>query len=370
MSLDDQWGQSEPVDETATERTEGTTLREVAGGTRLEPRRALLIIRQVLKALAESHAAGTVHGDIKPEHILILPGLGDDRVKVIDLAAVAPKPARDPVYGAPELALGAIDHRADIYSTGAVLYELLTGHPPFFADDPDALRRLHAYAPMQTLKQRVPGVAFVDVIESLVATALEKKRDARYQSANDMIAAIDRALDAVEEAMVLARQAAEGGQTPQDESLMLLAKELLPATAASANEPLVPNNLTRHVPTLSWPTRAGLAVRRAIARLTRTQRRVFALGAAVLGMLLVIGFVTCRSHNGASPKNGVDRVPGWIRDLEQAKTCDERRDTIRELSRAGDRRALPALRRVEAQACVQLDAAAAIERITNTSKSH
>jgi hypothetical protein len=93
------------------------------------------------------------------------------------------------------------------------------------------------------------------------------------------------------------------------------------------------------------------------------------LSAAALGMLVVIAMVTCGGHKDTS-RTGVDRVPGWIRDLEQAKTCDERRDAIRELSRSGDRRALPALRQVATQACVQLDATAAIERITNTSKSH
>ena len=70
------------------------------------------------------------------------------------------------------------------------LYDLLTGHPPFFADDANALRRLHAYAPIQRLEQRVPDLPFVDLLEPIVGRALAKKRDARFQSAGEMIAAL------------------------------------------------------------------------------------------------------------------------------------------------------------------------------------
>ena len=435
----------------ATERPAGRTLREVAGGKRLEPRRALLIIRQVLEALSAAHAVGAVHGDIKPEHVTILPGLGDDRVKVTDFAVAAltgTRPIGDPVYTAPESAFGSIDERADLYSTGAVLFELLTGHPPFFADDPDALRRLHAYAPMQTLKQRVPDVSFADLIETVVATALEKKRDARYQSANDMIAAVDRALDALEQTM----PPAPGERTrDQDASLMLLAQELMPKPPA-APEPLVPNNVAREVPKLSLPTRAQLALRRGLSRLLATRfgralqahRKPVALAAGALGVLvLVIAIARCggdkaprkvapppsaedpkaylergrvamakghedeamtayerafrfdaalasdahvidavnhlasskdadvrhrafalADHRGFAAK--LDRVPGWLLDLEQATDCDEQKAAIGSLAGTGDRRALPALQKAKAQACVEADATAAIQRISKS----
>jgi serine/threonine-protein kinase len=73
----------------ATERPEGKTLRTVAGGKPMDARRALLIVRQVLEALAAAHAVGAIHGDVNPQHILITPGLGDDRVKLIDFGVAA-----------------------------------------------------------------------------------------------------------------------------------------------------------------------------------------------------------------------------------------------------------------------------------------
>jgi hypothetical protein len=266
----------------------------------MEPRRALLIIRQVLEGLAAAHAVGAIHGDVTPEHIVITPGLGDERVKLTDFGVAAltgAMRAGDPVYCAPEAAFGRVDGRADLYAAGAVLFELLTGHPPFFADDANALRRLHAYAPMQTLKQRVPDLAFADQLEPVVSTALAKGRDARYQTAGDMIAALDPVLQAIEEAAAAPREAASERRRKPNDSLLLLAKDLMPSSSgAGPVEPLVPVNVAREVPELPWPSRARMAVSRAVSRvraLPQKQRRLLAAGGAGLVLVLVVALVTC-----------------------------------------------------------------------------
>lgn len=318
MSLDEEWEQPEAIGAgkpdtsellVATERPTGRTLRELTAETRLDQRRALLIIREVLEALGAMHAAGEIHGDVTPENIVVLPGLGDDRIELRGgvAKAGAAKPG-NPVYSAPEAALGGIDARADIYSAGAVLFELLTGRPPFFADDPSALRRLHAYAPVQTLTQRALGASFPDALEHVVATALAKKRDARFQATADMIAALDPALQAIEDAEERPQleQHAERRRIPND-SLLVLAKDLMPkppSPTGPATELLVPVNVDRKVPELPWRTRAGLALRRLLARarpiaaklglakLGATQKRILVGIAATLVLVLVIVVAT------------------------------------------------------------------------------
>src|SRR5262249_2791194 len=135
----------------------GTTLRKLTADQLLGQRRALAIVRQVLEALAAAHEIGAIHGDIKPENIAIIPGGRADRVTLLDLGLAtlgADVGSGDTRYLAPECALRRMDARSDLYAIGAVLYELLTGSPPFIAKDGEALRRLHAYAPPPPLQQR------------------------------------------------------------------------------------------------------------------------------------------------------------------------------------------------------------------------
>lgn len=290
MSLDEDWG-------TEAEPGGGTTLRELIAGKPLEQRRALLIIRQVLEALAATHAAGEIHRDVRPENIFITTVLGKDTVKLGSAAAAGATKTGDPVYRAPESALGAVDARADIYAVGAVLFELLTGRPPFFADDADALRRLHAYAPVQPLKQRAPGVSFADGLEATVATALAKKRDSRFGSAAAMIEAVDRALTAIGEPAPATPPSSEPGEDAND-SLRLLAQDLMrPIATADASVPLVPENVGRAVPELPWRSRAGQSVRRSLARLSARlgipRTRLVGALAAALAVGLVVAVVMC-----------------------------------------------------------------------------
>jgi eukaryotic-like serine/threonine-protein kinase len=252
------------------ELVRGISLRtHLEGG--IDQRKALMTMRQVLLALAAAHDQGVVHRDIAPENIKITKGNdGSDLVKVLDFGVAKligdagwTSALGDLRYISPECALErAADGRADLYSAGAVLYELLTGHPVFEADDVAALVRLHAYAPIQPLRQRAPGRTFTPELEQLVADALHKTSDKRYRSAFEMMRALDLALRSLPEPVA---PAPATGRAKTD-SLEVIARELAPAKPDIV--PLaVLANTSRTVRALPWWTRLYRFVRRIVSRL-------------------------------------------------------------------------------------------------------
>ena len=193
-----------------TELVRGLSLRAVLDHGRVEPLRALAIVRQVLEALAHAHRHGVIHRDIKPQNIIVLDAGQGDRVKVLDfgvaklvddtravldertLTCVDYNVFGSPRYIAPESVLGhPIDPRTDIYSVGAVLFELLAGCPPFDDDDPMVMLRHHASTKAPTLAERAPDRTFTPELEYLVAEALAKRPERRFSSATDMISTLD-----------------------------------------------------------------------------------------------------------------------------------------------------------------------------------
>jgi serine/threonine-protein kinase len=173
----------------------GRTLRrELTFGGRIPVARALDILTAVLKGLQAAHSAGFVHGDIKPENVL----LGDrGEVKVTDFGLARAIEDGDhrasllmgtAAYLAPEQASDRTpDPRSDLYSTGILLFEMLTGHVPFRADSPDDVLSLH-----QT--QRVPDPStFIEVesgIDDLCERATAKNPADRFQTATEMLIAV------------------------------------------------------------------------------------------------------------------------------------------------------------------------------------
>ncbi len=198
----------------ATELIAGGSLRELMDRGPIEPQRALSIVRQLLDALDAAHALGVVHRDIKPENVMVA---GGDVIKVLDfgvaklladtvaglgeanLTSVGFSIFGSALYIAPESVTGQpVDARIDLYSTGAMLFEMLAGVPPFNDEDPTVLLRKHAFEPAPTLQQVAPSKHFAPEIESLVARALAKAPDDRFRSAADMIAAVDAVLRTLE----------------------------------------------------------------------------------------------------------------------------------------------------------------------------
>ena len=181
----------------------GRTLRDIIReGRKILPERALEITSGVLAALDYSHRAGIIHRDIKPGNVMLTPS-GD--VKVMDFGiARAVSDASSTMtqtaavvgtaqYLSPEQARGeTVDSRSDVYSTGCLLYELLTGRPPFVGDSPVSVAYQH-------VREQAPPPSSLDEdltpeLDAIVMKSLAKNVGDRYASAAAMKADIDRYL--------------------------------------------------------------------------------------------------------------------------------------------------------------------------------
>ena len=181
----------------------GRTLRDILReGHKILPERALEITSDVLSALDYSHRAGIIHRDIKPGNVMLTPS-GD--VKVMDFGiARAVSDAQSTMtqtaavvgtaqYLSPEQARGeTVDSRSDVYSAGCLLYELLTGRPPFVGDSPVAVAYQHVREQAAPPSQH--DTALPAAIDAIVMKSLAKDVEDRYQSAAAMRNDIERYL--------------------------------------------------------------------------------------------------------------------------------------------------------------------------------
>ncbi len=185
------------------EYVDGVTLRQLlSSGRRLLPERALEITAGILAALDYSHRHGIVHRDIKPANVMLTRG---GEVKVMDFGiaraiadSASTMTAASTVMGtaqylSPEQARGeVVDARSDLYSTGCVLYELLTNRPPFIGESPVSVAYQHvgeAPVPPSSIDPSVPVA-----LDAIVMKALEKNREQRYQSAAEFRSDVERAI--------------------------------------------------------------------------------------------------------------------------------------------------------------------------------
>ena len=192
-----------PLPYIVMEYVDGETLRDIVRGKGpLPPRRAMEVIADVCAALDFSHKNGIVHRDMKPANIMIN---RQGAVKVMDFGiARAIADSSNPMtqtaavigtaqYLSPEQARGEqVDARSDVYSVGCVLYEILTGQPPFTGDSPVAVAYQHVREDPKLPSLVHPGVP--RELDSVILKAMAKNPANRYQSAAEMRADLIRVL--------------------------------------------------------------------------------------------------------------------------------------------------------------------------------
>src|SRR4030095_439720 len=205
-----EFGQEDSTRFIAMEYVEGVTLREYLKGKQWNLHEVLDIGMQVAAALNAAHEAHVVHRDIKPDNIMVR--RRDDIVKILDFGLAKPvkkdlntpsgvdsgatgmTPHTDPGIGlgtlsymSPEqsLALNSLDYRTDIWSLGAVLYEMITGRVPFEG------KNLSQQILAIQAQQHPPLASFVEYVperlEQIISKSLAKNPDNRYQTANDLL---------------------------------------------------------------------------------------------------------------------------------------------------------------------------------------
>ncbi|MFT3697155.1 MAG: serine/threonine-protein kinase [Kofleriaceae bacterium] len=194
------------------ELVEGVTLtKEIAKGV-FEPRRALVITRQLLEGVAHAHAQGVVHRDLKPDNVMLVDMGGWERAKIVDFGLVkligdaeaAMGGAKlttagivfgTPAYMSPEQSLGKpLDGRADLYALATMLFEMLIGRVPFDHPDPMMQMRMQVKSPPPRLDMFAKNAPWcTPELVALIDGALVKDPEQRFPSADIMMAVLDDA---------------------------------------------------------------------------------------------------------------------------------------------------------------------------------
>ncbi|MFJ6727660.1 MULTISPECIES: Stk1 family PASTA domain-containing Ser/Thr kinase [unclassified Streptomyces] len=213
------------------EYVDGSTLRELLhSGRKLLPERSMEMTIGILQGLEYAHRSGIVHRDIKPANVMltrngqvkvmdfgIARAMGDSGMTMTQTAAVIGTAQ----YLSPEQAKGEqVDARSDLYSTGCLLYELLTVRPPFVGDSPVAVAYQHVREDPQAPSVFDPEIT--PEMDAIVLKALVKDPDYRYQSADEMRADIEACLDGQPVAATAALGSVGYGGYPDDQATTAL----------------------------------------------------------------------------------------------------------------------------------------------------
>ncbi len=288
----------------ATEFVEGETLRQRLSNSSFELREALNVATQVADALSAAHKVGIVHRDIKPENIMIRQ---DGYVKVLDFGlaklseeALADSPDEAPTwqvrtgsgvvigtagYMSPEQARGkGVDARSDIFSLGAVIYEMVTHRKPFDGETPsDVLASILKTEPpsiSQLLEDAPPELT------RIVAKALKKNRDERYQVAKDFLLDLKSLAQDLEFQERL-KQTSEPLQVPKQSTGAGTSSIMEPAADASRRT----DQLARGSPTsISRP---------AVSSIMKTRRGLILALVALIAIFGSFGLYKLLSRNGS-----------------------------------------------------------------------
>ncbi|WP_405871050.1 Stk1 family PASTA domain-containing Ser/Thr kinase [Streptomyces sp. NBC_00005] len=295
------------------EYVDGSTLRELLhSGRKLLPERTLEMTIGILQALEYSHRNGIVHRDIKPANVMltrngqvkvmdfgIARAMGDSGMTMTQTSAVIGTAQ----YLSPEQAKGEqVDARSDLYSTGCLLYELLTVRPPFVGDSPVAVAYQHVREEPQAPSVFDPEIT--PEMDAIVLKALVKDPNYRYQSADEMRVDIEACLDGQPVAATAAMGSVGYGGYPDDQPTTALR-----ATDGGATSMLPPMN----------PDDGGYGYDDRVDRRRQKKSNTSTILLVVAGILVLVGAILIGKWafgGGGGVGNDTVAVPNLISQKE------------------------------------------------------
>ncbi|MEU6661606.1 Stk1 family PASTA domain-containing Ser/Thr kinase [Streptomyces sp. NPDC046821] len=309
------------------EYVDGSTLRELLhSGRKLLPERSMEMTIGILQALEYSHRAGIVHRDIKPANVMltrtgqvkvmdfgIARAMGDSGMTMTQTSAVIGTAQ----YLSPEQAKGEqVDARSDLYSTGCLLFELLTVRPPFVGDSPVAVAYQHVREEPQP-----PSVFDGEItpeMDAIVLKALTKDPDYRYQSADEMRADIEACLDGQPVAATAALGAVGYAGHPDDQQTAMLRPQGGGGAATSMLPPVNPDD-----------GGYGYDERPDRRRSNQGKNRTSTILLVVAGILVLVGAILIGKFimSGGSGSNDPFPAPNFVgKTVPDAKLAASNRD--------------------------------------------
>ncbi|KMS74605.1 serine/threonine protein kinase [Streptomyces viridochromogenes] len=290
------------------EYVDGSTLRELLhSGRKLLPERAMEMTIGILQGLEYAHRSGIVHRDIKPANVMltrngqvkvmdfgIARAMGDSGMTMTQTAAVIGTAQ----YLSPEQAKGEqVDARSDLYSTGCLLYELLTVRPPFVGDSPVAVAYQHVREEAQAPSVFDPEIT--PEMDAIVLKALTKDPNYRYQSADEMRADIEACLDGQPVAATAAMGSVGYGGYPDDQPTTALR-----ATDAGSTSMMPPMN----------PDDGGYSYDDRVDRRRQKKSNTSTILLVVAAVLVLVGAVLIGKwiFSGNGVANDTTTVPDFV----------------------------------------------------------
>ncbi|MFF4758862.1 Stk1 family PASTA domain-containing Ser/Thr kinase [Streptomyces sp. NPDC001292] len=292
------------------EYVDGSTLRELLhSGRKLLPERSMEMTIGILQGLEYAHRSGIVHRDIKPANVMltrngqvkvmdfgIARAMGDSGMTMTQTAAVIGTAQ----YLSPEQAKGEqVDARSDLYSTGCLLYELLTVRPPFVGDSPVAVAYQHVREEPQPPSVFDPEIT--PEMDAIVMRALVKDPDYRYQSADEMRADIEACLDGQPVAATAALGSVGYGAYPDDQPTTALRPDAGPAGATTMLPPMNPDD-------------GGFGYDDRPDRRRQKKSNTSTILLIVAGILVLVGaiFIGMYAFGGKGANNDLVPVPNFV----------------------------------------------------------
>ncbi len=304
--IEDAVGRSIAVPYIVMEYVEGHTVKDlISDGTAVPINEAVEIVSGVLSALDYSHANHLVHRDIKPGNIMLT---SDGKIKVMDFGIAraltdsqATMTQTNAVVGtaqylSPEQARGeTVDARSDLYSTGVVLFELLTGRPPFKGDSAVAVAYQHVEQIPPTPSSILSDIP--DSLDRVVLKALAKNREDRYPSAAAMLSDLQR----VSRGLDVAAPPADSWATEVLPTSGMGGAQTAATTPMSAVAPRGGGQAMAATST-SLPPVAERADTAEEASKARKRRTVIIASVVAIALLLIAGSVWALTRRAAAPE--------------------------------------------------------------------